>query len=117
VCYGGVCEVVQGDPDLTGSADQQFLRNAQTLDGNDEVPMAGVGRMVMFVATPMVSFVIAATIARVTVVLMATDMPMWFLGILFVRLCSFDMDVGNMISRMAVPHSDAGPRSRTRIEQ
>ncbi len=109
---------MQSDPDLTLSVGQQFLRDAQTRSGYDEVPMAGVVRIVMFKIGWTVGFVIAVAVAGVIMMLMAIEMPMWwFFGILVVRLCYFDMDVRKMISRMAVPHGGAGPRGGTGIEQ
>jgi hypothetical protein len=93
-----------------------LVRKADKLGGYDEVPMAGAVRFVMFVTTLMACFVIGAARSSVTMVLMAINMPMWFLSILFLRLRSFDMDVWSTISRMAVPQSTAGPGHRTRIE-
>lgn len=108
---------MQSDPDFRLRIGQQFLRNAQALSRYDEVPMAGFVRIVMFVITRPVGFVIAVTIAGVIMLFLAAEMPMWLLGILVVGLRSLDMDVRNMISRMAVPHGRARPRRRTGIEQ
>jgi hypothetical protein len=108
---------VNRHPNLKCCEDHQLLGNAQTLSWHDEVPMAGTVRIVMFATVLMVAFLIAAAMIGVIMVSMVTDMPMRFLIILFSRLCSFDMDVWNVISRMVVPQGGVGPRNRTRIKQ
>jgi len=70
---------------------------------------------VMIVGT--VRVVIAAMIVVVLMVLEVMMMPMVFLCTLFVGLASFDMDMGNVILRVAMPQCGAEPRYRSRIEQ
>jgi hypothetical protein len=108
---------VNRNPNLKCCEDQQLLGNAQTFSWHDEVPMAGTVRVVMFATVLMVAFVIAAAMIGVIMVSMVTHLPMRFLVILLSGLCSFDMDVWNVISRMAVPQGGVGPRHRTCIEQ
>jgi hypothetical protein len=65
----------------------------------------------------MVRVVIAAMIVVVLMVLVLMTMPMAFLCRLFVGLASFDMDMGNVILRVAMPQCGAEPRYGSRIEQ
>jgi hypothetical protein len=70
---------VQSKPDFRLRIGQQFLRNAQALSRYDEVPMAGVVRIVMFVITRVVGFVNAVALAGVIIVIMVLiliQMPM-----------------------------------------
>jgi len=65
----------------------------------------------------MVRVVIAAMIVVVLMVLEVMTMPMALLCTLFVELASFDMDMGNVILRVAMPQCGAEPRYRSRIKQ
>jgi hypothetical protein len=66
------------------------VRNAEQLGGYYEMPMAIDVRIVMAVMT---------------------------VGTLFVRCAGFDMNVWNVVSRVAVPHGGANPRCVSRVEQ
>ncbi len=86
------------------------MRNAEQLGGYYEMPMAIVARIVMTVMT-----VVVRVVARRIMVLMVLAMA--FADTLFVRRASFDMNVGNVVSRVAVPQGGANPRHLSRVEQ
>jgi len=44
-------------------------------------------------------------------------MAVMTVGTLFVRCAGFDMNVWNVVSRVAVPHGGANPRCVSRVEQ
>ena len=69
---------MQSEPDFRLRIGQQFLRNAQALSRYDEVPMAGVVRIVMFVITRVVGVnaVALADVSIVIMVLILIQMPM-----------------------------------------
>jgi hypothetical protein len=93
------------------------VRNAEKLSGYYEMPMAIVVRIVMTVMTVVVRVVIVAMTIAVLMVLVVMRVPMAFLGTLFIRRASFDMDMGNVVSRVAVPEGGAKPRYGSRVEQ
>jgi len=65
----------------------------------------------------MVRVVIAAMIVAMLMVLVVMTMPMAFLCTLFVGLAGFDMDMGNVVLRVAMPQCGAALRYRSRVEQ
>ena len=65
----------------------------------------------------MVSVVIAAMIVAMLMVLVVMTMPMAFLCTLFVGFAGFDMDMGNVVLRVAMPQCGAEPRYRSGVEQ
>ena len=67
---------MQSDPDFRLGIGQQFLRNAQALSRYDEVPMAGVVRIVMFMIARALGFVIVVAFAGVIRMRIDTDMVM-----------------------------------------
>ena len=93
------------------------MRNAEKLSGYYEMPMAIGVRMVLGVMTVVVRVVIAATIVAVLMVLVVMTVPTAFLRMFSITRAGFDMDVGNVVSRVAVPQSGATRRYGCRIEQ
>jgi len=88
------------------------VRDAEQLGGYYEMPMAIVVTIVMTVMTVMVRVVVVAmTIA----VLMAPAMAI--ADLLFVRRASFDMNVRNVVLRVAVPQGGPNPRYVSSVEQ
>jgi len=65
----------------------------------------------------MVRFVIAAMIVAVLTVLVVMTMAMAFLCTLFVGLAGLDMDMGNVVLRVAMPQCGAEARYRSRVKQ
>ena len=88
------------------------MRNAEQLGGYYEMPMAIVVRIVMTVMTVMVRVVV---IAMTIAVLMAPAKAI--ADTLFIRRASFNMNVRNVVSRMAVPQGGPNPRYVSRVEQ
>ncbi len=86
------------------------MRNAEQLGGYYEMPMAIVVRIVMTVMA-----VVVRVVAMTITVLMVPRMA--FADTLFVRRASFDMDVGNVASRVSVPQGGANPRYVSRVQQ
>lgn len=90
----------------------------QKLSGYYEMPMAIRVRIVMTVMiVEVVRVVVTAMIVTVLMVVVAMTMPMVFLRMFFVGLAGFDMDVGNVVSGVAMPQCRAEPRYRSRVEQ
>jgi hypothetical protein len=85
------------------------VRNAEKLGGYYEVPMTVVVRTALTVGD-VARFVIVAMKTAVPTVFVIMMVPMPFLGLLFIGCASFDMDMGNLVSRVAVPQSGAKPR-------
>lgn len=110
------CEVKKCCPDLTYSEYQQLVRNVEKLGGYYEMPMAIVARIIM-TANAVVRFVCMAMKIAVPTVLEVMMVPMMFPGRFFIRCAGFDMDMGNVVSRMAMPQGGAKPRYRSRVEQ
>jgi hypothetical protein len=94
-----------------------LVRNAEKLSGYYEMPMAIVVRIVTTLMTVVVRVVNVATTIAVPMFLLVMTVPMAFLGTLFIRRASFDMDMGNVVSRVAVPQGGAKRRYGSRIEQ
>jgi hypothetical protein len=78
-----------------------LVRNTNNLSGYYKVPMTGVVRIPMSMMTVVVRTVVAAAMVGM-MMLMAMTISMGFLATLL-STSSFDMDVGNMVPRMAVP--------------
>ena len=94
------------------------MRNVEKLGGYYEMPMAISVRIVMTVMiVRMVRVVIAAMIVAVPMVPVVMTMAMAFLCTLFVGLARFNMDMGNVVLRVAMPQCGAEPRYRSRVEQ
>jgi hypothetical protein len=73
--------------------------------------------MIVFVTMSTARFMVAGGMAGVMMLLIAGLMPMWLVAVIGIGFRSFDMDMGNVIARMAVPQGGSGPRRGTRIEQ
>ncbi len=87
------------------------------LGGYYEMPMAiGVG-IIMTVMTVVVRVVVVAMTIAVLMVLVVVTITMTFSTGLFIRRASFDMYMGNVVARVAVPQGGAKPRYGSRIEQ
>jgi hypothetical protein len=93
------------------------MRYAEKLSGYYEMPMAIVMRIVITVMAVVVRAVIAAMTITVLMVLVAMTVMMGFLGTLFIRPASLDMNMGNMVSRMAVPQGRANTRCGPPVKQ
>ena len=92
------------------------MRNAQKLSGYYKMPMAAVVRIVITVVMVAICIAFAATMVGVVMVLVVVIL----IGFLSTRLgsrSSFDMNVGNMVSRVAVPHGGAKAGDRSPVEQ
>ena len=89
------------------------MRNAQKLSGYYKMPMAAVVRIVITVVMVAICIAFAATMVGVVMVLMVVVILMGFLSTRLGSRSSFDMNVGNMVSRVAVPHggAEAGDQS------
>lgn len=109
-------EVKKRCPDFTYGEYQQLVRNAEKLGGYYEMPMAIIVGIVM-TANAVVRFVCVAMKIAVPTVLEVMMVPMMFPGRFFVECAGFDMDMGNVVSRMAMPQGGAKPRYRSRVEQ
>jgi hypothetical protein len=92
------------------------VRNVEKLSGYYEMPVAIVVRIVITAMTVVRVVVLAMTIA-VLMVLVVRTVPTTFLGMLSVRRARFDMDMGNVVLLMAVPHGGAKSRCRSRVQQ
>ncbi len=86
------------------------MRNAEQLGGYYEMPMAIVVRIVMTVMA-----VVVRVVAMTITVLMVPRMA--FADTLFVRRAGFDMNVGNVVSRVAVPQGGTNPRYMSCVQQ
>ena len=94
------------------------MRDTEKLGGYYEMPMAISVKIVMPVMiVRMVRLVIAAMIVAVLMVLVVMTMAMAFLCTLFVGLARFDMDMGNVVVRVAMPQCGAELRYRSGVEQ
>lgn len=89
----------------------------EKLKGYYEMPMAKGVRILVTVMTVMARVVGAATTIAVLMVLVAMTIPTKFVGMRSVRHASFDVDMGNVVLRMAVPQGGAKPRYASRIQQ
>ena len=90
----------------------------EKLSGYYEMPMAIGVRIVMTgMIVEVAGVVITAMIVTVLMVVVAMTMPMLFLRMFFVGLASFDMDVGNVVSGVAMPQYGAEPRDGSRVKQ
>ena len=93
------------------------MGDTEKLGGYYEMPMAIGVRMAMDVMTVVARVAIVAMTIAVLMVLVAMTGPTTFLGGRSVRRASFDVDMGNVVLRMAVPQGGAKPRYESRVEQ
>lgn len=80
------------------------MREVEKLSGYYEMPMAIVVGIVATVMTVVVCVIVAMAIAVLMVVVVMT-----VLSLFPVRRASFDVDMGNVVLRMAVPQGVAKP--------
>jgi hypothetical protein len=91
------------------------VRNIKALGRYYKMPMAGGVRIVIAVM-PMVMRVAMTMVDVMMGVITALAMiPMRFICTRAAGLCGFDMDVRNVVSRVAVPQAGSKPRFGSRI--
>jgi len=103
------------NPNLAYGEHQQLVRSAKTFSGYYEMPMTIATIVVSLSAVVCVLFL---TMKKAwTMGFLLKMVVMGLLGELFTSCSSLDMDMRNMISRVAMPQEGAKPRSRSSIDQ